>query len=285
MQRLRDHARSIPAQRVLTTARWPAGVVLTAWNYTWRITPMHRRERAGSRAQDAPPPLPAGVERAGIQMLEDGAGPLLRRRYRARIRGSRLGAEALVARLSADPDAVAPGGLARFLKTRGEEGRMAVGDEWLVRMPGPWNGPIRVVEVTPASFRFATLEGHLEAGQIEWRAAGDGDDLLFGIESWARSGDRLSDLMHNRLRMAKEVQLHMWTSVVERVAALAGGRLGAGIDIETRRVEWAHDAVGEDEHAEDDDRVAGAEDVGERPAGGDGEDVAEERQASVGDDR
>jgi hypothetical protein len=60
---------------------------------------------------------------------------------------------------------------------------------------------------------------------------------VFGIESWARSGDRLSHLLHNRLRMAKEVQLHMWTAVIERVARRAGGRLERGIDIETRRVD------------------------------------------------
>ena len=113
---------------------------------------------------------------------------------------------------------------------------MAVGDEFLVRMPGPWDGPVRVIDVSPTSFRFATLEGHLEAGQIEWHAADDGD-LVFGIESWARSGDRVSDVMHNRLRMAKEVQLHMWTSVIERVAHLAGGRLARGIDIDTTRAE------------------------------------------------
>jgi uncharacterized protein (UPF0548 family) len=93
-----------------------------------------------------------------------------------------------------------------------------------------------VVEVTPASFRFLTLDGHLEAGQIEWRANDEDGDVLFAIESWARSGDRLSDLAHNRLRMAKEVQLHMWTSVIERVTALAGGRLARGIDIDTRVV-------------------------------------------------
>ena len=43
--------------------------------------------------------------------------------------------------------------------------------------------------------------------------------------------------MRNRLRMAKEVQLHMWTSVIEQTAELAGGRLVRGIDIDTRRVE------------------------------------------------
>jgi hypothetical protein len=37
--------------------------------------------------------------------------------------------------------------------------------------------------------------------------------------------------------MAKEVQLHMWTSVIERVAREAGGRLAGGVSIETRRVE------------------------------------------------
>ena len=42
--------------------------------------------------------------------------------------------------------------------------------------------------------------------------------LEFRIESWARAGDRLSNLLYDRLRMSKEVQLHMWTSVLERVA-------------------------------------------------------------------
>ena len=150
--------------------------------------------------------------------------------------------EQLIARLGADPNRVAPGTLARFVKVEGEDGRMAVGDEFVVRMPGPWDGPVRVVEVTPTSFRFATLSGHLEAGQIEWRAVDDDGALDFGIESWARSGDRLSDLMHNRLRMAKEVQLHMWTRVIERVAGLVGGRLARGIDIDTRRVELSDGA-------------------------------------------
>ena len=141
------------------------------------------------------------------------------------------------AQLGADPDRVAPGGLAKFEKLSGPDARIAVGDEWVVRMPGPWDGPVRVVHMTPTSFRFATLDGHLEAGQIEWHAADEDGELRFGIESWARSGDRLSDLMHNRLRMAKEVQLHMWTSVIERVAQFVDGRLVAGIEIDTRRVE------------------------------------------------
>lgn len=63
-----------------------------------------------------------------------------------------------------------------------------------------------------------------------------GTELRFAVESWARGGDRLSALVHDRLRMAKEVQLYMWTSVVERVRRLAGGRLLDGVHVQTRRV-------------------------------------------------
>ena len=143
----------------------------------------------------------------------------------------------MMARVRADPNLVAPLALARFRKIAGPQWRMEVGDEFVVSMPGPWDGPIRTVEVTPHSFRFVTLKGHLEAGQIEWRTRHEDEFVVFQIESWARAGDRLSALMHDRIRMAKEVQLHMWTSVVEKVVRRTGGRLHGGIDIETRRVE------------------------------------------------
>jgi hypothetical protein len=211
-------------------------VALTSWSYIWRTTPMHRRELPGTAAEDAPPPLPDGVAVDELQRPRDGAGPLLHRTYRARIRSGRLAAAELMAAVQVDPNRVAPGALARFHKLHGEDGEMRPGDEFVVRMPGPWDGPVRVVEVTPSSFRFATLAGHLEAGQIEWRAR-DEDALVFEVVSWARAGDRASALLHGRLRMAKEVQLHMWTSVVERVASLAGGRLTGGISIETRVVD------------------------------------------------
>ena len=68
-----------------TTARWPVGVLVTAWAYTWRTTPFHRRELQGSWEEDGPPALPPGIERAVLQTPADGAGPLLHRRYHARI--------------------------------------------------------------------------------------------------------------------------------------------------------------------------------------------------------
>jgi hypothetical protein len=222
------------ANRLLTTARWPAGVALTSWAYMWRITPMHRDEVAGSIPEDLPPALPAGIDLDRVQRVDDGAGPLFHRLYSMRIRESQMPAAELIERTSRDPNEVAPRSFTSFQKQRGGDDDMAVGDEFLVRMPGPWDGPVRCIDRTPSSFRFATLDGHLEAGQIEWRARDGADTVQFQIESWSRPGDRLSSLVHHRLRMAKEVQLHMWTSVLERVAKLSGGRMTGGIEIHTR---------------------------------------------------
>jgi hypothetical protein len=225
------------ARRLAIAARWPVGVGLTSWSYMWRTTPMHRREEAGDAVADGPPELPPGVSRDELQPASDGAGPLFHRRYAALVRSPRLTPEALIERVSRDLNAVTPTEFAVFQKVHGDDDDMRVGDEYVVRMAAPWDGPVRVVAVTPRSFRFATLDGHLEAGQIEFRAAPAPAGLRFEIESWARSGDRLSNLLYHRLRMAKEIQLHMWTSFIERVAKASGGRLTGGIDIHTRRVE------------------------------------------------
>jgi hypothetical protein len=229
------------ARRLATAARWPVGIALTSWSYMWRTTPMHRREEDGAVEDDGPPPLPPGVNEQEVQHPSDGAGPLFHRRYTITVRDAALSAEDLIRRVGKDLNRVTPTEFAVFQKVHGDDDGMRVGDEYVVRMAAPWDGPVRVVDLTPRSFRFVTLAGHLEAGQIEFRAAESDDGLRFEIESWARSGDRLSNLLYHRLRMAKEIQLHMWTSFLERVARESGGRLTGGIDIHTRRVEAGAD--------------------------------------------
>jgi hypothetical protein len=221
---------------IATAARWPVGVALTSWRYMWRTTPLYRSEEEGAWPEDAPPPLPDEVKRDDFQRPRDGSGPLFHRCYSARIEHARLEPDELITRLKENPDRAAPSEFATFRKLAGAEGGMSVGDEYVVRMPGPWDGPVAVVRSTPASFRFATLYGHLEAGQIDFSAS-DRDGLEFVIESWATAGDRLSNLLYHRLRMSKEVQLHMWTSFLEGVVKLSGGRRQGGLRIHTRRVE------------------------------------------------
>ncbi len=201
----------------------------------WRTTAVHRWEMTGSSAEDSGPDLPDGVQLDGLQGPQDGVGPLLHRIYRTRIVGSPATPETLIEHLVEDLDRMAPSEFASFQRLDGD-GPLTVGDEYVVRMPGPWDGPVRAVEVTPTSFRLATLKGHLEAGQIEFRARAGHRSLVFEIESWARSGDRFSDAMYSHLRLAKEVQLHLWISVLGKVVDLARGQMSGGVTVTTRRI-------------------------------------------------
>ena len=110
---------------------------------------------------------------------------------------------------------------------------MSVGDAYVVRMAGPWDGPFASPRERDM-FRLVTLDGHLEAGQIEFRARDEEELVVFEIESWARSKDWFTDLLYDRLRISKEVQLHMWTSTLERAARLSG---------------WTHGGRNRDPHA------------------------------------
>jgi hypothetical protein len=225
-----------PARRWITAATWPVGVTLTSWDYMWRSTPLHRREVIET-TPDAhrPPALPEGVDPEDVISPQDGCGPLFHRRYSTQIRDAELAPSELMSELKANVNRAAPTKFARFQKVLGDKHAMAIGDEYVVRMPGPWDGPVRVVAADECSFRLATLAGHLEAGQIEFRVRSD-ELITFEIESWARSSDRLSNLLYHHLRMAKEVQLHMWISFLEGVVSLSGGRMTGGVEIDTRRV-------------------------------------------------
>jgi hypothetical protein len=171
-----------------------------------------------------------------LQDARNGVGPAFQRRYTARITDAAMNAEHLIERLCADVNAASPAEVAVFDKTSGTAERMDLGDEYLIHMPGPWNCPVRVVARSPRSFRFTTLRGHLEAGEIEFRAMDtEQGGLVFMIESWTRSGDRLADLLYDRLRIAKEMQLHMWVHFCMRVAELCGGRLVGEVEVRTER--------------------------------------------------
>jgi hypothetical protein len=217
--------------------RWPLGIALVSWRYMWRTIPLHRSEEAGGQA-DMPPPEDVGGPLADrLQPAAEGVGQLLHRVYTVQIVNSPMSPGDLIDKVAANLNRIAPE-VAVFRKTWGAEDKMRRGDELVVRMPGPWDGPVRVIRREDASFRLATLAGHLEAGAIEFRAERDGDALTFEIESWALAGDRLADLLYNKLRLAKEIQLNMWSHFCVRTAAAAGGRPKGGITIRTRWVSW-----------------------------------------------
>ncbi|WP_045867135.1 DUF1990 family protein [Streptomyces sp. WMMB 714] len=225
-----------PGRRAGAVLRFPLGVLLVSWQYLWRVTALHRSETPGD-ADDLPPRLAEHLTDEWSKPLSDGVGPMFRRRFAVRIEGAAMTPEELMEAVAANLNRVAPSTVAVFHKTRGKAGPPCEGDEYRVQMPGPWDGPVRVLHCDATSFRLGTLRGHLEAGQIQFSARTAEDGLLeFRTEAWSRAGDRLADLLYSRLRVAKEMQFNMWVHFCLRAAAVAGGRVVGGVRIDTRSI-------------------------------------------------
>jgi hypothetical protein len=225
---------------VLRVLRDPLRVVRSGVDYLRLTRTVDRFEGPGSVRGDLPPALPSDIERDELQHPSEGVGPLLHRCYVMQLRDAQLSAAALIAAFGDRPNRASPQPLADFDKVQGEYGTLRVGDEFTIRIPGPWDGPVRVIEVHSTGFGFVTLDGHLEAGRIRFSAR----DLAPGrlevrIEAWARGGDQLSNWLFDRIGINKEVQLHMWTSVLEGLRELAQGQYDGPIQATTKRVDAA----------------------------------------------
>ena len=197
----------------------------TGVRYSVQRIPLYRRDRQEDLGE--PPDLDRDLpgDPATLQRAREGLGPLFHRCYWIVVTDEARSGEQLISYILEEPNRVAPTELARFETLDGRPARdLQVGDELIVRLPGPWNGPVRVVDRTPTSFRLATLRGHMEAGEIEFRTSTDARGFLeFRIESWARSGDPLFHLLYERFPVGRELQQHMWSQFCRRVAAASGG--------------------------------------------------------------
>jgi hypothetical protein len=212
--------------------RWAFGMALVSWRYLWQTTPLHRWERRESAPVRAPD-VPDEVRADRLQPWTDGVGDLYHRLFRVRVADAHIGATELMSAVTGDLSRFVPREVVH-LRRGGADGRaLRVNDDFVVDMPGPWNGPVRVAMVTPTRLRLVTLAGHLEAGEIEFRAADDAPHLVFEVETWARSGSRLVHVLYSRLRLAKEIQLNMWLRFCCSAAAVSGGRIDGGVEIGT----------------------------------------------------
>lgn len=190
------------------------------------------------------------------QLLSDGVGDLFHRRYWIDIQNMRLDAAALMARIQGDLNQCAPPEMATFERMRkdaaGETAeacaQMQVGDDYLVRITGPWNGPVRVIAVSEKSFSYITLQGHFEAGEIQFRIyqpfqtantdAGEGAVTRFEIRSWHRSRDRLVDFLYAFVPVVKVSQERMWIYFCQRVLELSEGEAASDVEVRTYRVPY-----------------------------------------------
>ncbi len=128
--------------RLRIVLSWPVGIAVVSWRYMWRTIPLHRSEETGSAA-DLPDLDDEGSQPGdGRQPASAGVGPLLHRLYAVKIADSRMSPGTLIDKVAAKLNQASPE-MAVFRKTRGADGPLRNGDEFVVRMPGPW-------ETTPA---------------------------------------------------------------------------------------------------------------------------------------
>jgi uncharacterized protein (UPF0548 family) len=214
--------------------RWPVGMAIATYRVLRRI-PVERTTETRPGREPHPVERDVPGDPGPVQPRSQGSGASSRRAYRLRVRGARLSPEALISAIAVDPNVASPFEVARFVKTKGLLGAMRPGDEYVVWMPGPWNGPVRVAERTPTSVLLATLQGHMEAGQIEFSARRDGDEILLSIESSARSGSRRFWFVYEPLVIGREFQLHMWVHFLMRMARVSGGTPAGPAEVVTIR--------------------------------------------------
>jgi hypothetical protein len=170
-----------------------------------------------------------------VQAISDGAGPRYHRVYGIDLPVSFESAAESMRKVMLDPNSFSPKLIATFEKTLGEPGELRVGDEFIVHISGPWNGPVRVSEVGETSFSLVTLNGHIEAGQIQFRLVRkDEDRSRFEIESITRSKDQIVDFVYDKLRFAQFAQTEMWGLFCKSVASDAVGETAKDLRVEVR---------------------------------------------------
>lgn len=217
--------------------RWLLGTGLVSWRYLWETTPLHRGGECRGDETDLPPPLPPAALDSRVQRAQDGCGPLFHRLFRVRITEADIGPGRLIEWVCRDFKRFVPSEVVDIHTGELRDQGLDVGDELLVEMPGPWNGPVKVVHRDVDCLHLVTLRGHMEAGQVHFRAREEDGLLVFEIELWACPGSRLVHLLYSHLRLAKEIQLNMWVRFCLAAAAMSGGRPADGVHIHTRWLE------------------------------------------------
>lgn len=221
-------------------ARWLGGLFITSVRYLFMRVPSYRRNRFDEDDRGLPDferDLPG--DHSTIQRVADGLGSLYHRHFWIEFTDAAMEPDELIAALADDLNAAAPGEVSSFETGDDDSSRsLQVGAELVVRLPGPWDGPVRVIDRSPTSFRFVTLDGHMEAGEIEFRATTtDRGYIRFAIETWARSGDRSFRVLYDALPLAREAQAFMWAHFCSRMPKLADGIIMSNVAVNTERIE------------------------------------------------
>lgn len=175
------------------------------------------------------------------QFMREGTGPLFHRRYYADIKHPTLSREELMHKVMEDLNQPSPSEMMYFERISGTPGQVQVGDEFYIHIPGPWDGPVRTIDVTPTSFSFITLEDHFEAGEIQFRVTDPDPNIegyRFEIRSWARSHTTAVSFLYNIFPFMRLAQTRTWVYFCNQAVELSGGELANDIQVMTHRVPY-----------------------------------------------
>ena len=166
---------------------------------------------------------------------DSAAGAATHRRFGLRICDPQISAEQLATIVAADPNLVSPWEVLRWELPDRERRPLAPGDDVLVRMAGPWNGPLRVIARDSERLRFQTQPGHALKGELELRLRIDNGALFAEIELWERADDRLLAILHDRLGLTARMQTHTWVEFLHHTRRVSGGEADGHVRAHTTR--------------------------------------------------
>lgn len=194
---------------------WIAGAPLAIFRFLRRRTPVEELDSGAAPLSESS----EAAQRGGDQ----GVGPEIHRLYSAFARNPALSAERVLSVIAMDPNVVAPWEVLRFDKTHGEAGGLREGDELLVRMAGPWNGPVKVNRRWDQGFRLVSTRGHPQVGEVELRMRDEDGGIAMEIQTRERAAGFAFHVMQ-RVGLIRRMEAYAWCEMLENAAQLAGGR-------------------------------------------------------------
>jgi hypothetical protein len=217
---------SIPGALPLLLTAGALGLLALVWRQ--RAAP-RVEETKGTATRRPPKHIRRSAARLEIgvdtQPASDGSGPLIHRCYEIELPDRAVSPDIVLRLMQLHLTELAPAALANFEKSEGSDEVFRLDDEYEITMLGPWNGAVRVAEMTRDSFTLVTLDGHPEAGHITFTVRENTKsqgNLLVRIESWARARDALVAVAYSALNVGKQVQTEVWITFLQRLAVLAG---------------------------------------------------------------
>jgi uncharacterized protein YbjT (DUF2867 family) len=170
-----------------------------------------------------PTPLDEGLMQLANTQPEqlEGTGPLVRRRFVARLEGVTRYPKELFQEFRQRFFELAPEATLRSAGEPVEDRRIEAGTTLTLDLPLRGHVQVRIVEVTSTSMTLVTLAGHPLAGANTFRFEGiPGHDLRFEVETCDRSATPLDEIAMRTLGLF--LKRWTWATLVERTAKAFG---------------------------------------------------------------